>query len=120
MRWYWRTRSTTCVRNLSCPVLRSSPPTPSRDRRTTSATGSRRATIVDRTRRAVAAGAAGIALLLAACGGGGARGTPAGNKDEGISWWTSGSENAALNVIFDNFKKSAPGVDIVNAAVVGG
>jgi glucose/mannose transport system substrate-binding protein len=68
----------------------------------------------------VAAGTAGIALLLAACGGGGPSGTNAGNKLEVISWWTSGSENAALNVIFDDFKKSNPGVDVVNAAVAGG
>ena len=72
------------------------------------------------TRKAVATGAAGLALLLAACGGGAPSGTPTGNKVEIISWWTSGSENAALNVIFDNFKKSNPGVDIVNAAVAGG
>jgi glucose/mannose transport system substrate-binding protein len=79
---------------------------------------------VDRTRRALAAGTAGLVLLLAACSGGGstpaASGGPGGNKLEVISWWTSGSERAALNVIFDNFKKSAPGVDIVNAAVAGG
>jgi acyl-CoA synthetase (AMP-forming)/AMP-acid ligase II len=65
------------------------------------------------------------ALLLAACSTGGgstppASGSPGGNKLEVISWWTSGSESAALNVIFDNFKTSAPGVDIVNAAVAGG
>jgi glucose/mannose transport system substrate-binding protein len=75
---------------------------------------------VDRTRRAVAAGTAGIALLLAACGGTGQSGTSAGNKLEVISWWTSGSESAALNVIFDDFKQSNPGVDITNAAVAGG
>jgi glucose/mannose transport system substrate-binding protein len=75
---------------------------------------------VDRTRRAVAAGSAGIALLLAGCGGSGQSGTSAGNKLEVISWWTSGSESAALNVIFDGFKKSNPGVDITNAAVAGG
>jgi glucose/mannose transport system substrate-binding protein len=77
---------------------------------------------VDRTRKALAAGTAGLLLLLTACGGGStppASGSP-GNKLEVISWWTSGSERAALDVIFDNFRKSAPGVDIVNAAVAGG
>jgi glucose/mannose transport system substrate-binding protein len=77
---------------------------------------------VDRTRKALAAGTAGLLLLLTACGGGStppASGSP-GNKLEVISWWTSGSERAALDVIFDNFRKSAPGVDFVNAAVAGG
>jgi glucose/mannose transport system substrate-binding protein len=77
---------------------------------------------VDRTRKALAAGTAGLVLLLAACSGGS---TPpatgsASNKLEVISWWTSGSESAALNVIFDNFKQSHPSVNVVNAAVAGG
>lgn len=74
---------------------------------------------MDRTRRALVAGAAGLVLLLGACSSSGG-GSPGGSKLEVISWWTSGSERAALNVIFDNFKKSNPGVDIVNAAVAGG
>ncbi|HEY6797786.1 MAG TPA: ABC transporter substrate-binding protein [Kineosporiaceae bacterium] len=80
---------------------------------------------MDRTLRVLVAGAAGLVLLLAACSSGGratppASGSPGGNKLEVVSWWTSGSERAALDVIFDNFTKSDPGVDIVNAAVVGG
>jgi glucose/mannose transport system substrate-binding protein len=39
---------------------------------------------------------------------------------EVASWWTSKSESAALNVLFDRFKQARPGVTIVNAAVKGG
>jgi glucose/mannose transport system substrate-binding protein len=46
---------------------------------------------------------------------------PAGeNKLEIFSWWTSGGESAALNALFDVYKKQNPGVEIVNAAVSGG
>src|SRR3984893_5847039 len=39
---------------------------------------------------------------------------------EVFSWWTSGSEAAALNTLFDNYKKQYPGVGIINATVAGG
>jgi glucose/mannose transport system substrate-binding protein len=39
---------------------------------------------------------------------------------EVVSWWTSGSEAAALNVLFAAFRASNPGVDAINAAVAGG
>ncbi|HSZ77856.1 MAG TPA: ABC transporter substrate-binding protein [Chthoniobacterales bacterium] len=46
---------------------------------------------------------------------------PAGeNKLEIFSWWTSGGESAALNALFDVYKKQNAGVEIVNAAVSGG
>jgi glucose/mannose transport system substrate-binding protein len=46
---------------------------------------------------------------------------PAGeNKLEIYSWWTSGGESAALNALFDVYKKQNTGVEIVNAAVSGG
>jgi glucose/mannose transport system substrate-binding protein len=46
---------------------------------------------------------------------------PAGeNKLEIFSWWTSGGESAALNALFDVYKKQNTGVEIVNAAVSGG
>jgi glucose/mannose transport system substrate-binding protein len=46
---------------------------------------------------------------------------PAGeNKLEIYSWWTSGGESAALNALFDVYKKQNAGVEIVNAAVSGG
>jgi len=37
-----------------------------------------------------------------------------------VSWWTSGSESAALGVLFDRFRQANPGVTIDNAAVKGG
>jgi glucose/mannose transport system substrate-binding protein len=39
---------------------------------------------------------------------------------EVISWWTSGSEERALNVLFDAYRKAHPEVTIVNATVAGG
>ena len=42
------------------------------------------------------------------------------NKLEIYSWWTSGGESAALNALFDVYKKQNAGVEIVNAAVSGG
>lgn len=41
-------------------------------------------------------------------------------KIEVFSWWTSGSESAALNTILNSLQKSNPGLKIVNAAVAGG
>src|SRR6201981_3343017 len=41
-------------------------------------------------------------------------------KLEVFSWWTSGSESAALEALFATYKKQSPGVEIVNAAVAGG
>ncbi len=39
---------------------------------------------------------------------------------EVVSWWTSGSEAAALDVLLNAFRQENPGVDPVNAAVAGG
>ena len=41
-------------------------------------------------------------------------------KVEVFSWWTSGSESAALNAILAGLKKSNPGIEVINAAVAGG
>ena len=41
-------------------------------------------------------------------------------KLEVFSWWTSGSEAAALDALFDSYKKQYPGVGIINATVAGG
>ena len=41
-------------------------------------------------------------------------------KLEVFSWWTSGSEAAALDVLFKVYKKQNPGVEIINATVAGG
>ncbi len=42
------------------------------------------------------------------------------NRLEIMSWWTSGSESAALKVFQDAFLKSHAGVSLVDGAVVGG
>jgi glucose/mannose transport system substrate-binding protein len=60
----------------------------------------------------------GLALLIAAL-------IPvasmaADKKLEVFSWWTSGGEAAALDALFQVFKKASPGVEIVNATVAGG
>jgi glucose/mannose transport system substrate-binding protein len=41
-------------------------------------------------------------------------------KLEVFSWWTSGGEAAALDALFNTYKKQYPGVEIVNATVAGG
>jgi glucose/mannose transport system substrate-binding protein len=41
-------------------------------------------------------------------------------KLEVFSWWTSGGEAAALNGLFNVYKKQDPGVEVVNATVAGG
>src|ERR1700741_2436690 len=41
-------------------------------------------------------------------------------KLEVFSWWPSGGEAAALDALFTVYKKHHPGVEIVNATVVGG
>jgi glucose/mannose transport system substrate-binding protein len=41
-------------------------------------------------------------------------------KLEVFSWWTSGGEAAALEALFDTYKKQYPGVGIINATVAGG
>src|SRR5260370_11726565 len=42
------------------------------------------------------------------------------NRLEVFSWWTSGSESAALDALFNVYKKQDPGVEIINATVAGG
>jgi glucose/mannose transport system substrate-binding protein len=77
---------------------------------------------VTRNRRSgLAVLAAGLALLLAGCGGPVSTATSGPTRNlEVLSWWTSGSERAALNVLFDDFRTAHPGVDVRNAAVAGG
>ena len=41
-------------------------------------------------------------------------------KLEVFSWWTSGGEAAALNALFNTYKKQYAGVGIINATVAGG
>src|SRR3954451_734662 len=71
--------------------------------------------------RAAVAVALSMTLAVGACGGD--RPTSA-TKDtsqlEVMSWWTSGSEAAALNTLLATFQRANPGVETVNAAVAGG
>lgn len=73
---------------------------------------------------AVVAVAASTALALAGCGGAGSTDSDSqsgGAKSlEVFSWWTSGSESEALQVLADAFTAAAPGVAYKNAAVSGG
>jgi glucose/mannose transport system substrate-binding protein len=63
--------------------------------------------------------------------GGGSKLTPAGvfarksvesarSKLEVFSWWTAGSEAAALDALFNTYQKQYPGTGILNATVAGG
>lgn len=71
---------------------------------------------------------AALAVSMAACGAGstgssggsGSSGGTGNGKLEVFSWWTSGSESAALDTLFTAFKAKSPGVEVVNAAVSGG
>ena len=66
-------------------------------------------------------GLAALALASGACGGDAPTSATTSTKQlEVVSWWTSGSEAAALDVLFAAFRASNPGVDAVNAAVAGG
>jgi glucose/mannose transport system substrate-binding protein len=65
--------------------------------------------------------AATVLLALSACGAG--KPTDANaqtSKLEVVSWWTSGSEAPALDVLLNAYRQANPGVDAVNAAVPGG
>jgi len=68
--------------------------------------------------------AATAALALSGCGGAGS--TDSGGKSGGgkslevFSWWTSGSESEALQVLADAFTTADKGVAFKNAAVSGG
>jgi glucose/mannose transport system substrate-binding protein len=68
-----------------------------------------------------AAAVAALALTLGACGGDSPTSATTSTKQlEVVSWWTSGSEAAALDSLFAAFRKSNAGVDVVNGAVPGG
>jgi glucose/mannose transport system substrate-binding protein len=70
---------------------------------------------------AAAAAVAILALAVAACGDNSPTSASTNTKQlEVVSWWTSGSEAAALDALFAAFRKSNPGVDAVNGAVPGG
>ncbi|MEY2514398.1 MAG: glucose/mannose transport system substrate-binding protein [bacterium] len=74
--------------------------------------------------RRPAAAALAVALFALTFGGCGGDAETSATKDtkqlEVVSWWTSGSEAAALDALFAAFRKSSPEVDAVNGAVPGG
>jgi glucose/mannose transport system substrate-binding protein len=77
--------------------------------------------VTSKRRLGLAALVAGLALLLAGCGGPAPTITSGPTKNlEILSWWTSGSERAALNVLLDGFRAAHPDLDVRNAAVAGG
>jgi len=68
-----------------------------------------------------AAAVATLALFPGGCGGNSPTSATTSTKRlEVVSWWTSGSESAALDVLFAKFRASNPGVDAINGAVAGG
>jgi glucose/mannose transport system substrate-binding protein len=68
-----------------------------------------------------AAVVAALALSVGGCGGDSPTSATTSTKQlEVVSWWTSGSESAALDVLFATFRASNPGVDAINGAVAGG
>ena len=79
-----------------------------------------------RTRPLAGALVVGSVLALAACGGsssspGGSAGSTGGGKNlEVFSWWTSGSESAALKQLIDAYKGASSGAKVTNGAVAGG
>jgi len=61
-----------------------------------------------------------VACLSVACAPGrGSTQVPTINL-EVVSWWTSGSEQRALTVLFDAYRAAHPGVTVTNGAVAGG
>jgi len=72
-------------------------------------------------RRVAVAAALIMTLAVSACGGDEpTSATKDTNQLEVMSWWTSGSEAAALNTLLGAFRQAHPGVEPVNAAVAGG
>lgn len=68
-----------------------------------------------------AAALTAAALTATACGSGATRnGGSATGKVEVFSWWTSGSEAAALDALIVNYERANPGVKVQNGAVSGG
>jgi glucose/mannose transport system substrate-binding protein len=65
--------------------------------------------------------AVAVATVVTACGSQSPTSPATSTKRlEVVSWWTSRSESAALNVLFAAFRQSNPGVRAINAAVPGG
>lgn len=73
-----------------------------------------------RSRGRIIALAFAVACSTAACASGQSSDQQATTGLEVASWWTSGSEQQALNVLFDSFKATHQGVTVTNGAVAGG
>src|SRR5699024_4302621 len=72
-------------------------------------------------RRTALAAAALVPLAVTGCAANsGTSGEGGGGGLEIVSWWTSGSEAEALQVLFDAMTEQNPDLSIVNAAVSGG
>jgi glucose/mannose transport system substrate-binding protein len=68
-----------------------------------------------------AAAVAFLTLAVSACGGEAPTSATKDTKQlEVVSWWTSGSEAGALNVLLTAFRQAVPDVQPINAAVAGG
>jgi glucose/mannose transport system substrate-binding protein len=77
--------------------------------------------VTARRRMAAAAAVAALALTSGACGDDSPTSATMSTRQlEVVSWWTSGSEAAALDALLAAFRASNPGVHAVNAAVAGG
>ncbi len=60
-------------------------------------------------------------LLVAGCGGSsGDQQAASEDQIEVFSWWTSGSEAAALESVFDAYNRQYPDVEVINASIAGG
>lgn len=66
--------------------------------------------------------AAASLIAVTGCSANQPAGSSTGGSDklEITSWWTSGSEADALNVLIDGVKAAKPGLSVDNAAVSGG
>jgi glucose/mannose transport system substrate-binding protein len=69
---------------------------------------------------AVIAGAAALAVSAAGCSSGGSGSDGASDQLEVFSFWTSGSESAALQALIDEYNTQYPGITVTNGAVAGG
>lgn len=62
-----------------------------------------------------------IVLLLAGCGGSSSEQQAVDEHQiEVFSWWTSGGEAAALETVFDAYRRQYPDVEVINASIAGG
>ncbi|MCA2211805.1 ABC transporter substrate-binding protein [Jidongwangia harbinensis] len=72
-------------------------------------------------RRLAAAATAVLTLAAGACGSAEPTSTATETRQlEVVSWWTSGSEAAALETLLAAFRRTAPDAEVVNGAVTGG